>query len=391
MMNTKNTTIDRMDTGTRKKNTRAADLLFRRAMEYFGSERVEKALRYSLVEYSYLEYFTSLKWYENTDFNEDAIIAHTISAISHLDALLKKGIKNKISKDVDNKEEIYTIEESGLAKYQDNSINQDDPQETRVNYTTVDEKIRIPEKHGQDALSQLIMYATEYWDTGCIKEIDSYHNKEIQYSSVSTAFLNWCKRQYNQVHINVVGMEDPDTDYVYDAPEDQYYQASTVEKEWDDRRSTAHHTICTLCSIYHIPEKQVVDCIHKDTGVIDVRKVRALRASLERKKETVRIQEMLPEKEYKPLVRLYSRAFGLGMDYSDSIQQAKIAPQFYTDTAKAVLQELSKQKKARKQGRDKELAELEAGTLSYASLSAEARRELSRRRRREKTAQQTLS
>ena len=382
-MNTTTNMIDRMDTGTRKKNTRAADLLYRRAMEYFGTVKVERALRYSIVEYSYLEYFSEVKWYENTDFDECAIIAHTISAISHIDALLKKGIKNKISKDIDNKEEIYTIEDSGLANYQDNSIsiNHDDPQETRVNYQTIDEKIRIPEKAGQDALSQLVAYAVEYWNSGTIKEIDEYHNKEIQYSSIATAFLNWCKRQYNSVHINAVGMEDPDSDYVYDVPEDQHFQASICIEEWDERERTTHGTILSLCRAYHLPEKLVYDCICED-GNLNVRKARALRSILERKRERIHLEETFLEKEYKPLVRLYSRAFGLGMEYS--LEQPKLSPQFYTNTAKAVLQELSKQKKARKAGRDKELAALEAGTLPYSALSAEARRELSRRRRREK-------
>ena len=388
MMNTTTNMIDRMDTprtdtGTRKKNTRAADLLYRRAMEYFGTERVERALRYSIMEYSYLEYFSEVKWYENTDFDECAIIAHTIQAISHIDALLKKGIKNKISKDVNNKEEIYTIEDSGLANYQDNSINFDDPQETRVNYITIDEKIRIPEKAGQDALSQLIMYATEYWNSGTIKEIDTYHNKEVQYSSIATAFLNWAKRQYNQTHINAVGMEDPDSDCTYDIQETVENTASFVREEWDERERIAHSTIIALCRAYHIQEKLVYDCICED-GNLNVRKARALRSTLERKREAIHIAETFPEKEYKPLVRLYSCAFGLGMEYKDSLEYSRLSPQFYTDTAKAVLNEILLQKKARKAGRDKELAALEAGTLPYSALSAEARRELSRRRRREK-------
>lgn len=385
MMGTERTTVDMVctDTSTRKKNTRAADLLFRRAMEYFGSERVEKAMRYTQIEYAYMQYLYS-SYTNSEDFNADAIIVYTFAAIAHLDALLKKGIKTNIEKGSKNMEEIALIEDSGLANYQDNSINYDDPQMVRVNYLTTDEKIRIPEKQGQDALSQLLQYVVEYWNCGTIKEVDAYHgNRPISYNSPAQAFLNWAKKQYNSVHVNVVGMEDPDSDCVYDAPEDQYFQAQTAREEWDERRSTAHHTIRTLCSIYHIPENAVVDCIQPD-GNIDVRKVRALRASLEKKRECIHLKETFPEKEYKPLVRLYSRAFGLGMEYS--LEQAKLSPQFYTDTAKATLQELSKQKKARKACRDKELAELEAGALSYASLSAEARRELSRRRRRrEKT------
>ena len=380
----KTTSTARTDTGTRKKNTRAADLLFRRAMEYFGSEKVEKAMRYSPTEYAYIQHLYS--YYTNIEeFNANAIIVYTFAAISHLDALLKKGIKGKIEKGFKNKEEIALIEDSGLANYADNSIQFDDPQTTRVNYLTTYEKIRIPEKQGQDALSQLIQYVVEYWNCGTIKEVDEYHNnKPISYNSPAQAFLNWCKRMYNEVHINAVGMENPDGDYVYDAPEDQYYQAHTIQEEWEERRSTAHHTIHTLCSIYHIPEKQVVDCIHPESGEIDVRKVRTLRSTIARKKEQINLQETFPEKDYKPLVRLYSRAFGLGMEYS--LEHAKLSPQFYTDTAKTTLKEISMQKKARKQGRDKELEALASGTIPYASLSAEARRELSRRRRRrEKT------
>ena len=343
-------------------------------------------MRYSIFEYLCMQ-FISNEGQERSDFDEMAIIAHTISAISHLDALLKKGIKGKIEKGSKDKEEIALIEDSGLANYQDNSIQFDDPQLVRVNYLTTDEKIRIPEKQGQDALSQLIAYCTEYWNTGTIKEIDTYHgNRPISYSSPAKAFLNWAKKHYNEVHINCQGMENPDGDYVYEPEEDQHYQASTVREEWDERRSIAHRTIRTLCDIYHIPEKQVVDCIHEDTGEIDVRKARALRNTIARKKETIRIAENLPEKEYKPLVRLYSRAFGLGMEYKDSLGCSKLSPQFYTDTAKAVLKEISIQKKAIKASRDKELADLEAGTIPYASLSAEARRELSRRRRRKEKA-----
>ena len=368
--------------------TRIANILYQRAFEYFGTKIVDQALRYSVLDYNYMEYLNISKKTVKTGAKSVAdhgdvnpVIATVFQAIAHIDGMLRKGLvssrKTGICNGLQNRD-VYL--EAGIAENRwYDEVCTDDPQTIRCLQA-------LSEDEGREAFSQLVLFATELWNTGSITVCDDYHGKTVSYQAVAPAWLNWCRKTVATTHLTTIGLENIDGDYIYEPIVEESEALSVLaEEETRERGRSAHSRILEHCRALGLRESAVYDCIDADSGELDVRKVLVMRENIRIRRDKAALSATLSSHtEDKSMQRLASRLVELKMQpTSDFIQCTKSSntKDLALQTAKAALRQEKSVIEARKTAVDNELQDFKAGKLAFATLSSQAKRKLSKERR----------
>lgn len=364
-------------------STQTAKTLAVQAFSYFGAEKIEAALRYSVLEYRYMEYICS----DTTTiaFEENAIIALTFQAIRHIDALLRKGVTKHINASTDSYDLLKDAEKVGLVHENADHIFDDDAQRTRAAYVCESQKVVRPGEHGLDALAQIVLFATELWKTGHIKHSDAFHNKTIEYQSIAQPWLLFVNAEYKRTHPSLNGISIHETDengeQKIDISENTDYTSQSVKEEYEDRAKAARTRLLALAKAHGISTKALLDCIDS-SGELNMRKIQQLKGFMSSQSPKVRLQEDLHGKKHDLSTILKkaekSRQFVPAQDFTRITKKSDFS--YYTESAREAI----RQDKARKAANSKALAEKiareKAGeTVSY---TPQEKRELGRRRRK---------
>lgn len=368
--------------------TRVANILYRNAFEYFGTRTVEEALRYSILDYNYMEYLDITEKGAKTGSQGDVdqgdvkpVIATVFASIAHIDALLRKSLVSSRKTSRTNGLAAKAIyEEAGIAESACNDeVYTDDPQTIRCLQV-------LAEDEGREAFSQLVSFATELWNTGTVTVYDDYHWKTQQYQAVAPAWLNWVRKTVAVTHFATVGLENPDGDYIHEpvVEESECFQVLR-DAEVAERGRSAHSRILEHCRALNIRESAVYDCICQDSGELDVRKVLAMRENIRIRKDKAALSQALSSKtEDKTMQRLASRLVDLKMQPTTEFiacTKSSVSKDLALQTAKSALRREKSIVEARKASVDNELAEFKAGNIAFATLSSSAKRKLSKERR----------
>lgn len=368
--------------------TRVANILYRCAFEYFGTKTVEEALRYSILDYQYMEYTDISKKGAKmgvqpvTDQGDTRpVIATVFASIAHIDGILRKGLVSSRKTGRTNGLAVRDVYlKAGIAESACNDeVYSDDPQTIRCLQA-------LSEDVGREAFSQLVLFATELWNTGVITVYDAYHDKTQQYQAVAPAWLNWVRKTVATTHFATIGLENPDGDYVYEPVVEESEALSVfTEEEARERGRSAHSRILEHCRALNIRENAVYDCICQDSGELDVRKVLSLRENIRIKRDKATLAATLSSRtEDKTMVRLASRLVDLKMQPTAEFVQcskSSVSKDLALQTAKSALRQEKAVIEARKTAVDNELQNFKAGKLAFATLSVQAKRKLSKERR----------
>lgn len=368
--------------------TRVANILYRNAFEYFGTRTVEEALRYSILDYNYMEYLDITEKGAKMGSQSVAdrgdvkpVIATVYSSIAHIDGMLRKGLvstrKTGRTNGLQNRD-VYL--EAGIAESAcSDEVYTDDPQTIRCLQA-------LAEDEGREAFSQLVLFATELWNVGAITVYDAYHDKMQQYQAVAPAWLNWVRKTVAVTHFATIGLENPDGDYVYE-PSIEESEALSVfaEEEARERGRSAASRILEHCRALGLRESAVYDCICQDSGNLDIRKVLSLRENIRIRKDKAALSATLSSKtEDKTMQRLASRLVDLKMQPTTEFiecSKSSVSKDLALVRAKSALRQEKAVIEARKLSIANELADFKAGKLAFATLSSQAKRKLSKERR----------
>lgn len=368
--------------------TRVANILYRCAFEYFGTHAVEDALRYSILDYNYMEYLDITEKGAKTGSQSvtdhgdvKPVIATVFASIAHVDVMLRKGLVSNRKAGICNglaARNVYL--EAGIAENRCNDeVYTDDPQTIRCLQA-------LAEDEGREAFSQLVLFSTELWNTGVIKVYDAYHGKIQQYQAVAPAWLNWVRKTVATTHFATIGLENPDGDYVYE-PSIEESEALSVfaEEEAQERGRSAASRILEHCRALGLRESAVYDCLCQDSGNLDIRKVLSLRENIRIRKDKAALSQLLSSKtEDKAMRRLASRLVDLKMQPTTEFvacSKSSNTKDLALTRAKAALRQEKAVIEARKTAVDNELQDFKSGKIVFATLSSSAKRKLSKERR----------
>lgn len=363
-------------------STQTAKTLAVQAFNYFGTEKIESALKYSVLEYRYMEYICP----DTTTFEENAIIALTFQAIRHIDALLRRGVTKHINASTDSYALLKDAEKVGLVHENADHIFDDDPQRTRAAYVCESQKVVRPGENGLDALAQIVVMAAELWKTGRIKHSDTFHDKTIEYQSIAQPWLLFVNAEYKRTHPSLssgisIHETTEDGEQKIDISENTNYTSQFVKEEYEDRAKAARTRLLALAQAYGISTKALHDCIDS-SGELNMRKIQALKGFMSRQSPKVRLQEDLHDQKHDLSTVLKkaekSRQFVPAQDFTKITEKSDFS--YYTESAREAIKRDKQRKAANSKALAEKIAREKAGeTVSY---TPQEKRELGRRRRK---------